>query len=274
MEYLDDASLTGFVAEDVVQLGEYYVSTRFGCVTHSKGHDWAEADGILGMGFPAAALRSVPFPLFWALTDETRVSQTQSNVLSNRVFTLMLAEDKGEIVLGGHDPDSVEGAMVTTPVRPSPLADGAEAFMHYMIDVQSFKVGSHELLNFKDSSIAIQVARVPTPPLFSSTLHPSSPLPLFPSPPFPLPSPFAQCLQFNLANRHSLTVPPPATRPFSTLVPHAWSCPTTRSKGGSSNPPSRRFRSILETWTSQPSTLRSRERRLVSLMTTTWSTTR
>jgi hypothetical protein len=109
------------------------------------------------MGFPAAALRSVPFPLFWALTDETRVSQTQSNVLSNRVFTLMLAEDKGEIVLGGHDPASVEGAMVTTPVRPSPLADGAEAFMHYMIDVQSLKVGSHELLNFKDSSIAIQV---------------------------------------------------------------------------------------------------------------------
>ena len=28
--------------------------------------------------------------------------------------------------------------------------------MHYMIDVQSVKVGGHELLNFKDESIAIQ----------------------------------------------------------------------------------------------------------------------
>jgi hypothetical protein len=88
------------------------------------------------MGFPAAALRSVPLPLFWALTDLSRADQDQSNVLKNRVFTLMLSNDRGEIVLGGHDPESVEGEMVTTPVRPSPLADGAEAFMHYMIDVQ------------------------------------------------------------------------------------------------------------------------------------------
>ena len=32
-----------------VQLGDFFVSTRFGCVTKSKGHDWAEADGILGV---------------------------------------------------------------------------------------------------------------------------------------------------------------------------------------------------------------------------------
>jgi len=108
VEYLDDASLTGFVAEDVVQLGEYYVSTRFGCVTKSKGHDWAQADGILGMGFPAAALRSVPFPLFWALTDQTKVPLDNSNILTNRVFTLMLSQDRGELVLGGHDPASVQ----------------------------------------------------------------------------------------------------------------------------------------------------------------------
>jgi hypothetical protein len=108
VEYLDDASLTGFVAEDVVQLGEYYVSTRFGCVTKSKGHDWAQADGILGMGFPAAALRSVPFPLFWALTDQTKVPLDSSNILMSRVFTLMLSQDRGELVLGGHDPASVQ----------------------------------------------------------------------------------------------------------------------------------------------------------------------
>ena len=46
--------------------------------------------------------------------------------------------------------------MVTTNVRASALADGSEAFMHYMIDVQSLKVGGHELLQFKDKSIAIQ----------------------------------------------------------------------------------------------------------------------
>jgi hypothetical protein len=46
--------------------------------------------------------------------------------------------------------------MVTTNVRASALADGSEAFMHYMIDVQSLKVGDHELLQFKDKSIAIQ----------------------------------------------------------------------------------------------------------------------
>ena len=65
VEYLDDASLTGFVAEDIVQLGDYYVSTRFGCVTKSKGHDWAQADGILGMGFPAAALRTMSVSHFY-----------------------------------------------------------------------------------------------------------------------------------------------------------------------------------------------------------------
>jgi hypothetical protein len=43
--------------------------------------------------------------------------------------------------------------MVTTNVRASALADGSEAFMHYMIDVQSLKVGGHELLQFKDKSI-------------------------------------------------------------------------------------------------------------------------
>lgn len=50
----------------------------------------------------------------------------------------------------------VQGEMVTTNVRASALADGSEAFMHYMIDVQSLKVGNHELLQFKDKSIAIQ----------------------------------------------------------------------------------------------------------------------
>lgn len=88
------------------------MSTRFGCVTHSKGHDWAEADGILGMGFPAAALRSVPFPLFWALSDETRINQDQSNVLTNRVFTLMLSEDRG----------TPSPSPLYLPPPPSPLS--------------------------------------------------------------------------------------------------------------------------------------------------------
>jgi hypothetical protein len=108
VEYLDDASLTGFVAEDIVQLGDYYVSTRFGCVTKSQGHDWAQADGILGMGFPAAALRSVPYPLFWALTDQSKAQLDSSNILMDRLFTLMLSQDRGELVLGGHDPVSVK----------------------------------------------------------------------------------------------------------------------------------------------------------------------
>ena len=52
-------------------------------------------------------------------------------------------------------PNAVElqGGMVTTNVRASAIADGSEAFMHYMIDVQSLKVGGHELLQFKDKSI-------------------------------------------------------------------------------------------------------------------------
>jgi hypothetical protein len=68
----------------------------------------------------------------------------------------MLSQDRGELVLGGHDPKAVKGPMVTTPVRASPMPDGTNVFMHYMIDVQSVKVGGHELLNFKDESIAIQ----------------------------------------------------------------------------------------------------------------------
>ena len=132
VEYLDDASLTGFVAEDIVQLGDYYVSTRFGCVTTSKGHDWAQADGILGMGFPAAALRSVPFPLFWALTDQTKVPLDNSNILINRVFTLMLSQDRGELVLGGHDPASVKVRRrgPAPPCAPAPHPQGGVATTH------------------------------------------------------------------------------------------------------------------------------------------------
>jgi hypothetical protein len=36
------------------------------------------------------------------------------------------------------------------------VAPGMEAFMHYMIDVQSLKLGDKELLNFKEKDIGIQ----------------------------------------------------------------------------------------------------------------------
>lgn len=51
--------------------------------------------------------------------------------------------------------------MVTTPVRPSPLADGAEAFMHYMIDVQSLKVNPFALHSYTLSPKPF--ASTPTP---------------------------------------------------------------------------------------------------------------
>jgi hypothetical protein len=108
------------------------------------------------MGFPAAALQSVPFPLFWALSDPTKVHNNFDHILQQRVFTVMLSSDQGELVLGGHDPNSVKGPLVTAPVRPTIVGPNAEAFMHYMIDVQSLKLGDKELLNFKKKDIGIQ----------------------------------------------------------------------------------------------------------------------
>ena len=48
--FLDGSELRGYVANDVVRLGKYNASARFGCVpSSSSGNDWSD-DGVLGLG--------------------------------------------------------------------------------------------------------------------------------------------------------------------------------------------------------------------------------
>lgn len=155
VEYLDNAELNGFIAEDWVQWGSYRARAKFGCVTHSKGRDWESADGIVGLGFPEDYTgEHAPLPLFWALSHSP--SKEGENVLPVRIFTLLLSDTAGEVVLGGFDPLSIDGKIATIPVMPSTIVSGVPVFSHYSVNVQSLLLGGDQLLQFSQPSGGMQ----------------------------------------------------------------------------------------------------------------------
>jgi hypothetical protein len=155
VEYLDNAELNGFIAEDWVQWGSYRARAKFGCVTHSKGRDWESADGIVGLGFPEDYTgQHAPLPLFWALSHSP--SKEGENLLPVRIFTLLLSDTAGEVVLGGFDPLSIEGKIATIPVMPSTIVSGVPVFSHYSVNVQSLLLGGDQLLQFSQPSGGMQ----------------------------------------------------------------------------------------------------------------------
>jgi len=75
LSYADQSLITGFVGKDIVQLGNYYTLTHFGCALDSNDPSMNGIDGILGMGMPDAALPNIPNPLIFALSSD-RVNAT------------------------------------------------------------------------------------------------------------------------------------------------------------------------------------------------------
>jgi hypothetical protein len=155
VEYLDNAELNGFIAEDWVQWGSYRTRAKFGCVTHSKGRDWESADGIVGLGFPEDYTgQHAPLPLFWALSQPP--SRGGEKTLPVRIFTLLLSDTAGEVVLGGFDPLSITGKISTVPVIPSAIVSGVPVFSHYSVNVQDMILGDDHLLQFSQPSGGMQ----------------------------------------------------------------------------------------------------------------------
>jgi hypothetical protein len=155
VEYLDNAELNGFIAEDWVQWGSYRARAKFGCVTHSKGRDWESADGIVGLGFPEDYTgEHAPLPLFWALSHSP--AKQGETKLPVRIFTLLLSDTAGEVVLGGFDALSIVGKIATVPVMPSAIVSGVPVFSHYSVQVQDLLLGGDHLLQFSQPSGGMQ----------------------------------------------------------------------------------------------------------------------
>ncbi|KAM9613492.1 renin [Trichechus inunguis] len=96
----------GFLSQDVVTLGGITVTQTFGEVTELPVIPFmlAKFDGILGMGFPAQAVRGVT-PVF-----DNIISQ---GVLKEDVFSVYYSRNShllgGEIMLGGSNPQYYQG---------------------------------------------------------------------------------------------------------------------------------------------------------------------
>mmetsp|Transcript_13271 Transcript_13271/g.30524 ORF Transcript_13271/g.30524 Transcript_13271/m.30524 type:complete len:585 (-) Transcript_13271:197-1951(-) len=177
LAYADNSHLKGFQSKDVVQLGDFYVETKFGSITDCNSPDFNGVDGILGFGMPVqhqaaaapqasgiAAMMSgggagqkppatLPKPLLFALTDRTSRDNTRNKFLRRRAFSFLSTdcntshskeqspkrECKAEIQLGGYDPAAVSGKMFLTP---------SITINDYVVVALSLKFGDVELLEF------------------------------------------------------------------------------------------------------------------------------
>jgi len=106
-------SMNGTVDQDVVQLGDFQVTTKFGeASTEADFFQQTTFDGILGMAYSAISSEQVPTPF------ETMVSQ---GVVDSPVFSFYLntAADGtagGELTLGGVNPNHYTGDITYVPV--------------------------------------------------------------------------------------------------------------------------------------------------------------
>jgi hypothetical protein len=50
--YADNTHLKGYQGRDVVQVGDYFVDTKFGAITDCNSPDFNGVDGIVGFGMP------------------------------------------------------------------------------------------------------------------------------------------------------------------------------------------------------------------------------
>ena len=117
--------------------------------------DWESADGIVGLGFPEDYTgEHAPLPLFWALSHSP--AKEGEHKLPVRMFTLLLSDTAGEVVLGGFDPLSIVGKIASVPVMPSAIVSGVPVFSHYSVQVQDLLLGGDRLLQFSQPSGGMQ----------------------------------------------------------------------------------------------------------------------
>eukprot|EP00286_Rhodomonas_abbreviata_P028232 CAMPEP_0181315084 /NCGR_PEP_ID=MMETSP1101-20121128/15175_1 /TAXON_ID=46948 /ORGANISM="Rhodomonas abbreviata, Strain Caron Lab Isolate" /LENGTH=528 /DNA_ID=CAMNT_0023422245 /DNA_START=168 /DNA_END=1754 /DNA_ORIENTATION=+ len=160
--YADNTHLKGFQGHDVVQLGDFFVDTKFGGVTDCNSPDFNGVDGIVGFGMPvqhqaappppsglgammggggggAGPSTTLPIPLLFALSDPSVKDNARNHMLERRAFSFMSTDTAAEIQLGGYDPDAVDGRMFLTP---------SITINDYVVVALSLKFGDIELLDF------------------------------------------------------------------------------------------------------------------------------
>ncbi|KAJ1471545.1 hypothetical protein T484DRAFT_1843650 [Baffinella frigidus] len=129
--YADNTHLKGFQSRDVVQLGDFFVDTKFGSITDCNSPDFNNVDGILGFGMPVQHQAAppppsglgammgggggggappvvLPLPLLFGLTDPTIKNSENNHVLSRRAFSFMSTDTAAEIQLGGPETRNAE----------------------------------------------------------------------------------------------------------------------------------------------------------------------
>jgi len=137
-------SMDGIVSQDVVQIGDLQVTTKFGeANTEADFFQQTTFDGILGMAYSAISSEQVPTPF------ETMVSQ---GVVDDAVFSFYLntAADGtagGELTLGGVNPDHYTGAITYVPVTQQ---------QYWNVDLQGAFVGT------KKATITTTLAAIDT----------------------------------------------------------------------------------------------------------------
>ena len=124
--YADNTHLKGFQGRDVVQLGDFFVDTKFGSITDCNSPDFNNVDGIMGFGMPVQHQAAppppsglgammgggggggsgappvvLPLPLLFGLTDPAVKDSANNHVLSRRAFSFMSTDNAAEIQLGG-----------------------------------------------------------------------------------------------------------------------------------------------------------------------------
>lgn len=108
--------VSGFQSVDQLNIGGIVVENQeFAEVTDAKGLGIAyilgKFDGILGLAFPILSVNKVPTPF------ENIISQ---GLVPNSMFSFYLGTsdgDKGELVIGGIDPDHYTGAINWVPLK-------------------------------------------------------------------------------------------------------------------------------------------------------------
>merc|ERR1712014_326118 len=139
--------VAGFYSKDTVTMGAIAVSDyTFAEVNNTKGLGtmWlvGKLDGICGMGWDDISVDHVETPLR-ALVN--------SGKLQERVFAFYLGSGgaKGELVLGGVDPDHYTGDFAYTPVIDS--APGKVGYWAHKMD--DFKVGGKSVTSVRKAIV-------------------------------------------------------------------------------------------------------------------------
>ncbi|KAK4551718.1 aspartic proteinase precursor [Recurvomyces mirabilis] len=110
--------ISGFMSQDTIGVGGFSIANQsFAEATQEIGHGPAhwEMDGILGLGFSAAAVDLVTPPFY------NMIGQGLTKPIFAFYFSSIFVEgDESEVIFGGTNPHHYTGQLATLPLRDKP----------------------------------------------------------------------------------------------------------------------------------------------------------